>query len=333
MKLDDEDSALWDLENFDLGPDSGGYTVDIANDELFDDRGNYAGAQPQAKWNRLPNRPDGTALPFGVSYETFRNPGPQVSLEFAGEPSAQVAPHTGDLHWWGGYTSQSDTELDLDTPVKAGDTVSFWNWHFIEEGWDYGFVEAFVDGEWETVPVELAGTDQVISTNDNPHGNNTEGNAITGTSGGAYFVDEPEYVQYEVTVPAGATDVRWRYSTDAAYLDTGWFIDDVTVNGTAATVSSEEWVETDGVQDNNWTVQVISTCDLTPGRTSAGEITDKAGNFVYRFTGDRISTGTLDTRCANGSKSDFVVAVSNLPTGDLAVLDADYDFRVVKTRK
>ena len=45
-----------------------------------------------------------------------------------------------------------------------------------------------------------------------------------------------------------------------------------------------------------------------------------------------IRTGTLDTRCANGAKSDFVVAVSNLPTGDLAVLDADYDFRLVKQR-
>ena len=70
-----------------------------------------------------------------------------------------------------------------------------------------------------------------MSTNDDPHGNNTEGNGITGTSGGAYFVDEPEYVQYSAALPAGATDVRFRYSTDAAYLDTGWFIDDVTVNG------------------------------------------------------------------------------------------------------
>jgi hypothetical protein len=333
MYLDDEESSLWDLENFDLGPDSGGYTVDLANEQVYDGRGNYQGSQPQSKWDRLENRPAGDALPFGVSYETFRNPGPRVAVEFDGEDSAQVAPHTGETHYWGGYASMSDTVLDLDSTVVPGQTVSFWNWHFIEEGWDYGFVEALVGGEWQTVPVELAGTDTVVSTNDDPHTNNEEGNGITGTSGGAYFVDEPEYLQYEVTVPAAATDVRWRYSTDAAYLDTGWFIDDVAVNGVPATVSSPDgqWIETTGEQDNNWTVQVISACDLTPGST-ANEIRDDAGNHVYRYEGDEISTGTLNTKCANGNQPDFVVSVSNLPTGDLAVLDATYDYSVVKQR-
>ena len=55
-----------------------------------------------------------------------------------------------------------------------------------------------------------------------------------------------------------------------------------------------------------------------------------AGNFVYRFTGDEISTGTLNTKCANGNQATSSLAVSNLPTGDLAVLDATYDYSVVK---
>jgi hypothetical protein len=41
----------------------------------------------------------------------------------------------------------------------------------------------------------------------------------------------------------------------------------------------------------------------------------------------------LDTKCANGNNVDFVLAVSNLPTGDLAVLDATYDYSVVKRNK
>ncbi len=332
MYLDDEASSLWDLFNFDLGPDSGGYTVDISNDLVFDDRGNYSGAQPQAKWDRLKNRPAGSALPFGVSYEKFRNPGGTVKLTFDGQDGTQVAPHTGETHWWGGYASQADTELDVDTAVTAGDTVTFWNWHFIEEGWDYGFVEALVGGEWVTVPVTNA-AGQTVTSNDDPHGNNTEGNGITGTSGGAYFVDEPQYVQYSAVMPAGATDVRFRYSTDAAYLDTGWFIDDVQVNGADAAVSSTEWMETTGEQDNNWTFQVISSCDLTPGATNANELTDDAGNFVYRYTGDQLTTDAFNTRCANGPNTDFVVSVSNLPTGDLAVLDATYDYSVVKLKK
>ncbi|WP_344691260.1 hypothetical protein [Blastococcus jejuensis] len=333
MYLDDEDSPRWDLASFDLGPASGGWTIDIANSEFWDDRGSYQGAQPENKWSRDPHRPAGDAVPFGVSYEKFRNPGPRVSLEFDGEDETSVAPHTGDTHWWGGYESQSDKVLDLTTPVLPGQTVSFWNWHFIEEGWDYGFVEALVGTEWQTVAVELAGTDTVVSSDEDPHGNNTEGNGITGTSGGEYFVDEPEYLQYEVTVPAGATDLRWRYSTDAAYLDTGWFIDDVAVAGVPAAVSSSDWVETDGVQDNNWTVQVISACDLTPGETTEGELTDDAGNHVYRFDGDLITTYPLDTKCANGPNTDFVVSVSNLPTGDITALDAEYDYSVVKRNK
>src|SRR5829696_6608961 len=336
MYLDDEGSSIFDLVNIDLGPASGGWTIDVANYEFWDDRGNYRGHQPEAKWDRLKNRPVGTALPFGASYEKFRNPGRYVSLEFDGDDTTQIAPHTGDTHWWAGYTSQNDTELYLETAVSGGETVNFWNWHFIEEGWDYGFVEALVGGEWVTVPVTLAGTDTVVSTDTDPHGNNEEGNGITGTSGGEYFVDEPVYVEYSVEVPAGATDLRWRYSTDAAYLDTGWFIDDVTVDGADATLSSpdDEWIETTGTQDNNWTVQVISNCDLTPGTLSDGEIVDTAGgNWVYRYEGDEISTDTFNTRCASGNQADFVVAVSNMPTGDLAVLDAGYDYSVVTHKK
>jgi hypothetical protein len=335
MYLDDETSSLWDLANIDLGPDSGGWTVDVANDLFWDGRGAYRGALPKAKWDRLKNRPAGQALPFGVSYEKLRNPGPEVSLEFTGDEGTQIAPLEGETHWWAGYQSMADHILGLDTSVSGGETVTFTNWHFIEEGWDYGFVEALVDGEWVTVPVTDVVSGETVSTDEDPHGNNTEGNGITGTSGGEYFVDEPQYLDYQVTVPDGATDLRFRYSTDAAYLDTGWFIDTVEVDGAAAEVSPEGdgWIETTGEQTNNWTVQVISSCDLTPGEESEAELTDEAGNFVYRYDGSSFTTDTFDTSCANGTKGDFAVAVSNLPTGDLAVLDATYDYRVVNELK
>jgi hypothetical protein len=242
-----------------------------------------------------------------------------------------VAPHTGDTHWYANYESQSDNILDVDTSVAGGDTVDFWTWYFIEEGWDYGFVEALVGTEWVTVPlVDDAGTE--VTTDDNPHDNNTEGNGLTGTSGGAYFVDDPVYVHLSATIPAGATDVRFRYSTDAAYLDTGWFVDDVSVNGSAASLSSAEgeWFETTGTQDNNWILQIVSPCDLTPGTTSAGEIQDEAG-FVYRFEGDNIQQAGFSTKCLNSTKASLTAVISNLPTGDLTFLDADYTFRLTNT--
>lgn len=327
--LDDEGSDLFDIKAVDFGdPQFTSWTIDIADELFWDNRGSNQGAQPDAKWERRKNGQDATAVPFGMQVERFRNPGPNASVDFAGDPITQVAPHTSTTHWYAGYESQSENILDVDV-TGAVTSLDFWSWHFIEEGWDYGFVEAQVGGEWVTVPVvDDSGTE--VTTDDDPHGNNPTGNGITGTSGGAYFVDEPVYVHLTAQLPAGTTDVRFRYSTDAAYLDTGWFVDDVMVNGAAATLSSAEgqWFETTGIQDNNWTVQIVATCDLTPGTTSAGEIVDSNGNHVYRLEGDTSTSGALNTRCANGPNRDFAVIVSNLPTGDLTVLNADYDLRV-----
>jgi hypothetical protein len=305
--------------------------MDIADDLFWEGRGSNQGAQPEAKWSRRANGQSDVAVPYGIQVERFRNPGPQVTVGLDGDDTTQIAPHSGDTHWYGGYESQADNVLDVDV-TGAVTSLDFWSWHFIEEGWDYGFVEALVDGEWVTVPL-VDDSGAVVTTDEDPHGNNEEGNGLTGTSGGEYFVDEPEYIHLTAQLPAGTTDVQFRYSTDAAYLDTGWFVDDVMVNGAAATLSSEdgEWIETTGLQDNNWTLQVISSCDLTPGTDSDGEIVDDAGNHVYRFEGDEISVSGLDTRCASGPNRDFATLVSNLPTGDLDTLDAGYVLSVTNT--
>ncbi len=322
----------FDFANINFGDAiTSGWTIEIANELFFGDRGIYQGSMPPAKWANKKNVPTQTALPFGVSYETFRNPGPTFKLTLDGEDSTQIAAHTGETHWYAGYQSQFDSILNVDGPaVTGGEAFDFWTWYFIEEGWDYGFVEALVGSDWVTVPLtDDGGT--VVTTDDNPQGNNDEGNGLTGTSGGVYFVDDPTYVHLNGVVPAGATDLRFRYSTDAAYLDTGWFVDDVTVGGTAATLTSEagNWTETTGEQDNNWVIQVISPCDLTPGVDSPGEITDAAG-FVYRFEGDLIEQGGFSTKCLHG-QARIAVVLSNLPTGDLTFLDADYLFRLTNT--
>ncbi|MCW3840906.1 immune inhibitor A [Micromonospora yasonensis] len=330
--LDDEKSPIYDIKAFDFGdPADTSWTIDIADDVFWGGRGSYRGATPEAKWARLKNRPDTTAVPFGMSVERFRNPGPTVALAFDGDDETVIAPHTGTTHWYAGYESQDDNILDVGTS-GAVTSLDFWSWYFIEEGWDYGFVEALVNGNWVTVPVrDDAG--QVVTTNDDPHGNNEEGNGLTGTSGGRYFVDDPKYLHLTADLPAGTTDVRFRYSTDAAYMDTGWFVDDVKVNGADANLTSAagNWFATSGVQNNNWTVQVVSHCDLTPGVTSPGETTDGVGNWVYRTTGDQFTASGLQTKCANGNQDDFAVLISNLPTGDLTYLDADYTFRVNNT--
>ena len=336
VKLDDEQSDVWNFINIDFGdPAFTSWSVDIANDLFWKNRGQYFGRVPEGRWANSPKVPAQSALPFGVSYETFRNLGRNVTLDFEGDPTERVAPHSGDTHWWGGAESQNENILNVDSAVAAGDVVDFWTWYFIEEGWDYGYVEALVNGEWVTVPLYEYGTTTEVTTDTDPHDNNEEGNGLTGTSGGAYFVDDPEYVRLQTgPLPAGTTDLRFRYSTDAAYLDTGFFVDDVMVDGAAATLSSDpgNWIPTTGIQTNNWVVQILSPCDLTPGTTSEGEIVDDAGNYVYRFEGNSIHETGFNTTCLD-NKEQITVVISNLTTGDIQVLDADYMLRVTGSNK
>ena len=169
-----------------------------------------------------------------------------------------------------------------------------------------------------TVPARRRRRRHGRPTNDDPHGNNTEGNGLTGTSGGAYFVDEPEYVAptRRSCRPArptcgSATRPTRPTSTPAGSSTTSWS------TAPRPTLSSDEgeWFETDGIQDNNWTVQVVATCDLTPGVDSPYEIVDGAWQLRLPAQGDQISQGGFNTKCANGNQADFVVAVSNLPAG------------------
>ena len=332
VRLDDEDSARFDIKAADFGaPEDTSWTIRMANQEFFNGRAQYQGAMPNARWKHNKNVPDQTALPFGTAYSHFRNPGPAFKAILNGADATQIPPHSGETHWYGGHESQSDKVLDVATDGSVS-SVDFWTRYFIEQGWDYGFVEALVNGEWQTVPlVNDAG--EVVTTDEDPHGNNTEGNGITGTSGGTYLTDRPEYLHLTAQIPEGATDVRFRYSTDAAYLNTGWFVDDVMVDGAPAQPSSDagEWFETDGVQDNDWTLQLLSSCDLTPDEMSDFEITDNAGNHVYRLEGDDIAQAGFDTKCHNGTKEGITSVVSNLPAGDLVVLNADYKFRLYNT--
>ena len=52
---------------------------------------------------------------------------------------------------------------------------------------------------------------------------------------------------------------------------------------------------------------------------------------MYRLEGDFVEQAGFSTSCLRGSKDSVVVAISNLPTGDLAYLDADYEFRLTNT--
>ena len=132
--------------------DSQGWTIDIANDEFWKNRGTYSGATPEGRFAHSPHVPAQSVLPFGTSYETFRNPGKTFRLDFSGPESASIIEGNTEKFWFGGSESQADHILNVDSPVAGGQTVTFNTWYFIEEDYDYGYVEALVNGTWVTVP-------------------------------------------------------------------------------------------------------------------------------------------------------------------------------------
>jgi hypothetical protein len=113
-------------------------------------------------------------------------------------------------------------------------------------------------------------------------------------------------------------------------------VNNVRVGGTAVATSSPDgdWSYIDGPeQDNNWSVQLIAPCDLTPGVTSPGEIVE-GGLHVYRYVTDgKLTQNGFDMRCTKvgGKTRPIVVAISNMPTGAMTFFDAPYTFRLSNT--
>lgn len=100
--------------------------------------------------------------------------------------------------------------------VQENDSLKFWIWYEIEDGWDYFYVQVSTDGGFF---FENLAND--MTTNTSPQGLNL-GNGITGTSGNEWV-----YAKFDLTPFAGQQIViRLNYVTDWSYRDEGVYIDD-----------------------------------------------------------------------------------------------------------
>jgi immune inhibitor A len=158
---------------------------------------------------------------YGADYrELLTIPG-RMTLVFTGtQEVALVGPqaHSGSAFWWGNRGDSMDTTLtrSVDLAHLSEATLSYWLWYDIEEGWDYAYVEASVDGgvHWTT----LAGSH---TTDKDPVGQNY-GRAYTGESGG-WIRDQVDLTPY-----AGRQVLlRFEYVTDDAVNNPGVALDDI----------------------------------------------------------------------------------------------------------
>jgi hypothetical protein len=100
--------------------------------------------------------------------------------------------------------------------VQPGDSLKLWCWYYIEEDWDYAYVEISTNGG--TSFFSIPGN---ITTSSNPHGTN-QGHGITGFSGG-WVQGKFDLGDYE----GQQIFLQLRYVTDTWYCDEGFYADDI----------------------------------------------------------------------------------------------------------
>jgi immune inhibitor A len=147
-----------------------------------------------------------------------------------------TAPPLSGNFWYSGTGDMLNNTLAKNLALPSGATLTFQTWFDIEKDWDYGFVEISIDGgaNWQAVKGNL-------TTDTNPHGNNSEGHGLTGNSGGwkAASYDLSSWGNRNVWL-------RFRYETDQFASNTGWAIDNIQTTGSPVDSAEQNnaWVAT-----------------------------------------------------------------------------------------
>jgi immune inhibitor A len=149
-----------------------------------------------------------------------------------------------------------------------------WNDYTIELDWDFGFVEVSTDGgaTWAEQKVYDEAGAEVTTPDDyeDPNGRMVDfGNKKYGLTGDT---EGWQHHYVDLTGFAGQTvQVRLRYATDEAFLERGWFVDDLSITSDGATLFTD-----DAEVNNGWTTEVDSFTTTTgegwklDGGTSTG---------------------------------------------------------------
>lgn len=155
--------------------------------------------------------------------------GRTVNVYFDGDDSAlngwtKVAGKKGSM-WWSGASDLRDAVLrgSADLTGLTTATLSFDTNYAIEEGWDFGFVQVSTDGgaTWTSLSNK-----QTIGTYD-PQAHpgiidNLPG--LTGSGKGKMAFDLTPYAGQKILY-------QFRYMTDWGYTESGWYVDNVKING------------------------------------------------------------------------------------------------------
>ncbi len=140
--------------------------------------------------------------------------------------------HAWTPHWdkdgtaWYSSSSGPLTALDLflDVDITGDSVLTIDTMYIIEEGWDFGIIQIYNESSGEWVSLENAyttydnwgTTDEILASLP----------GLTGDSGGWMTMN------FALAGFSGPSTIRFRYMTDWAYMDPGWWIDNVKIDET-----------------------------------------------------------------------------------------------------
>ncbi len=177
------------------------------------------------------------ALPqFSSRYYTLRSNAAEGTLRFRGNTEArqiEVECISDSGCWWSGRGDSINTKLTREFDLTGLDTATleYMIWHDIEDGWDYGYVEASDDGgrTWHILEGQHTSDDDVSG--------NAYGPGYTGRS--------REWKQESIDLTpfaGGAALVRFEYVTDDAVYRDGFMVADVSVPQLDDDVDRSQWM-------------------------------------------------------------------------------------------
>lgn len=239
--------------------------------------------------------PEGTSIDehvpqWGPQYiEIDSSSAQRLRLTFKGSDTVSIVPtdaHSGEYMWWSNRADNSDTRLTraFDLSDVSSATLNYWTWHYIESGWDYGYLMVSTDGGATWTPLE---TDR--TTLDNPHGL-SYGPGYTGQSGDWFeeTVDLTPYAGQEILV-------RFEYITDDATTQPGMLIDDVSIpeigysddfETADDSWAAEGWLLTNNVLPQRFLVQLVQPSAETPVTRLLGPDDVPQGEWEFTVGGD-----------------------------------------------
>lgn len=143
-------------------------------------------------------------------------------------------------------------------PATGGGTLTFDTKYDIEQYWDFGFIQVSTDGGYNWTSLSNAATTDLHDPNAHPTVvANLPG--LTGSTGGAWVP-----MSFDLSAYAGQNIlIAFRYVTDWATSEAGWYIDNVTVDGNLVSDGSNTSAFKDITEiipfNNDFTVTFVGT--------------------------------------------------------------------------